>query len=187
MRIKLATLVTNASLLSGSAQGRTVLSKLVETASPQSEPALFVLDFAGVGIATGSFLHECVLGFRDFVYARHLDLYPVVANASASTLDELETLLIAQHDVITCCKVQTDGKLTDTRAIGHLDGKMRMTLGLVDKLGDANTPALQKLCPGEGVPTLWNNRLDALWHKRLIAKYHSGRTRTFRSLTVMHA
>ncbi len=186
MRIELAKLAHDASVLSGSAQGRTILAKLVEAASPQPQPSLCVLDFEGVGIATGSFLQECVLGFRDFVRARRLALYPVVANANAATLDELSTLLIAQHDAIMSCTTDADGKITEVCVIGQLEEKMRMTLDLVNTLGEANTPALQRLRPGEGVPTLWNNRLDALWGKRLIVKFNSTRMRTFRSITTIN-
>lgn len=187
MRIELATLVTDASVLAGSARGRAVLSRLVELAVPQTCPSLFVLDFAGVEIATGSFLQESALGFRDFVRGRHLDLYPVVANANAAILDELSTLLIAQHDAVMSCEIDADGKLTAASAIGRLEEKMRMTLDLVNTLGEVNTPTLQRLRPDEGVPTLWNNRLDALWAKRLVVKLNSTRMRTFRSITTICA
>src|SRR3546814_14820621 len=58
------------SILTGSLAGRKVLSDLIGTVQPEASGKIVFLDFAGVEVATYSFLRECVSGFRDFARTR---------------------------------------------------------------------------------------------------------------------
>jgi hypothetical protein len=50
-----------------------------------------------------------------------------------------------------------------------------------------DTARLRQECPGEGVPTVWNNRLSWLVSKGLVAERTVGRAKLFKSLSTLEA
>jgi len=186
MRFKISDVVGKPSPLPGAALGRAVLGKLVEACPLPDEPTVCFIDFLDIDLATASFLRESVIAFRDYTRQRRSMLYPVIANASAGTLDDLYAVLVDRNDAITACNLDAQENIISTRIVGRLDEKQRQTLDLVRQIEDdggiADTATLCDLRPEEGVQTLWNNRLAALVEKGLLVEFVSGRAKRFRSI-----
>lgn len=72
MRIPILKLA-NADVLAGAINGRRVQAKLLELTDKEPVvPEPVFLDFAGINVATASFLRETVLDYRDAIRRRHL-------------------------------------------------------------------------------------------------------------------
>src|SRR3546814_10813981 len=105
IRYPMLTSLTGSTTLAGSAMGRQMLAKLIEKTKPVAKPTLAFLDFAEVDIATGSFLREDVMGFRDFCRNAAGMNYPVVANAKALIEQELATYFRGRNDALWACNL----------------------------------------------------------------------------------
>lgn len=166
--------------LAGTAMGRQMLANLIAETQPVTAPALAYLDFAGVDIATGSFLREAVLGFRDFSRNAIGTLYPVLANANAVIEDELSVYLKGRNDAIWSCSLDNDMTVTNQHILGELDSTQIATLSLVSKYQPTSAPELTRMRPTEGIgATAWNNRLAALAAKGLLMELKEGKTKMF--------
>lgn len=161
-------------------QGKTLYLKFLENISPQSEPQPLFLDFAGV-IATGSFFREAVLQLRDYCIARRFNLYPVVANAGAETLEELRSLFEMSPDAIFVCDLDKKGDVKSAKLVGVLEEKQEITFDALKREKEADAPTLaQKYQENSGIGTTgWNNRLTALANKGLIAERRKGRSKIY--------
>lgn len=182
MRLQIHALTENLAILSGAQSGRNLFSKLVAAAAPQDgEPAPVFLDFAGVTVATASFLRESVIAFRDYTRSTLPALFPVVANASASVTEELDFFLRHRKDAIWSCRLDKHGVLSEPRLLGELDEAHRTTFEMVIKLGSASAPTLAaQSTEGAAVsPTAWNNRLAFLAARGLLMERRGGKTKTF--------
>ena len=127
IRYPMLTSPAGSTTLAGSAMGRQMLAQLIEKTKPVVGPTLAFLDFAEVDIATGSFLREAVMGFRDFCRNAAGMIYPVVANANATIEEELATYLRGRNDAIWACALDADGAATDPRILGELDAGQMST------------------------------------------------------------
>jgi len=181
MRLVIKSLMGDQEVLGGSAEGRHLLGLLLQTVrEPQSPEPLF-LDFAGVEVATASFLREGPLAFRHHLRTTGSGLYPVVANAAEKVLDDLRLLLDDRNDAIFACTLSADGEASRVELLGRLDEKQATTLDLVSKLKEADTATLIKHGDDESVKaTAWNNRLAALVQKGLVMESARGRAKRFR-------
>ena len=156
------------------------MAALLRAVPTVAEPEPFFLDFAGAPPATGSFLRECVLGFRKYVRAQGLPVYPVVANASGATIEELTHLLEMLSDALPTCLLDADDRVTEPRIIGALDAAQQRTLDAVIEAGSATATALAEKFSDEKVgTTAWNNRLVALAQKGLLIERTEGRAKTY--------
>ena len=172
--------------LAGAFSGRKILAKLIDlTGTEPSEPEPVFLDFAGVNVATASFLRESVLAFRDDVRRRRSNFYPVIANASDLVAEEIKVLVGSRGDVLMLCSLDADGNRHEPRLVGELDPKQRMTFDLVRQRGETGAAELMREY-GEAekttVQTAWNNRLSALASLGLIVELSQGRTKKYRPL-----
>jgi hypothetical protein len=187
MRIEIAKLAGRLSPLAGAALGRNVFGKLAAKCALPEQPTICILDFSGVELATASFLRESVVAFRDYTRNAKSKLYPVIANASDDTIDDLYALLADRTDAMVACSLDGGGRLVSWRIIGRLDQKQRETLDLVQEIEEsgkvADTALLSELRPDEGVQTLWNNRLAALVSKGLLLEFVDGRAKRFRTVS----
>ena len=160
--------------------GRQILASLISESVPVSQPTVAFLDFSGIDLATGSFLREAVLGFRDFSRNAMGALYPVVANANATIEEELSVYLKDRNDAIWACSLSEDCKVTGPHILGQLDMAQRTTLQLIVEYHRISAPELAKLRPDEGVGvTAWNNRLAALAAKGIVMEFKEGKTKSF--------
>jgi hypothetical protein len=146
-----------------------------------AEPTLILLDFAGVDLATSSFLSESVLPLRDHLGVRGQPGYVVAANLNDVVREEIEEMLRRSGDALITC-TNTAGGIRDVQLCGKLEDKLRETLGLVSSKGETTAAALQKECRDTDPvgPTAWNNRLATLAAKRLVVEVLQGRTKKYR-------
>jgi hypothetical protein len=178
--------VGGSAVLAGALNGKATLSRLVgATPAEPPEPEPVFLDFAGVSVATASFLRESVLAFRDLVRGRRSTFYPVIANPNEDVLDELTELMRARGDVLIACKRDDEGCVAETCLIGELDPKQRITFDLVRKRGETDAGELMRAHgESEGLKhsTAWNNRLAALAARGLLMEVSKGRAKRYRTL-----
>ena len=183
MRIHMSEL-GNAEVLAGAVNGRKVLEKLLErTDKEPAAPEPVFLDFAGVNVATASFLRETVLAYRDTVRRRRSHFYPIIANANQVVEEELK-VLVTDGDVLMLCLLDENGLPREARLLGKLDPKQRLTFDLVQKRGVTDAAELMR-DHGEGEnikKTAWNNRLAALANLGLVVESTEGRTKRYRTL-----
>jgi len=184
MRIHMSEL-GNADVLAGFINGRKVLAKLLErTDKEPTVPEPLFLDFAGVTVATASFLRETVLTYRDTVRRRRSNLYPVVANANQVVEDELK-VLVGSADVLMLCLLDEKDQPHQPRLLGKLDPKQRLTFDLVQKRQETDAAELMREHRDETKAvkqTAWNNRLSALANMGLVVELSEGRAKRYRSL-----
>jgi hypothetical protein len=180
IRYHIHSIAARKATLAGTAMGRQMLAKLIAEAKPVTAPTLAYLDFSGVDIATGSFLREAVLGFRDFSRNAMGTLYPVLANANAVIEDELSVYLKGRNDAIWACALGEDNSPVDPHILGELDAAQMSTLQLISEHKPISAPELAKLRPNEGIgTTAWNNRLAALAAKGILMELKQGKTKMF--------
>lgn len=184
MHIRIRDLVDN-DVLAGALTGRKALGFLLERIDRDpGEPEPVYLDFAGIEVATASFLRECILEFRDIVRRRWTNYYPVVANANDSVTEELSVLLEPQRDVLVLCTLNEDDIPGAPRLVGELEPKQRITFDLVKNLGEADAGELMRTANGteEVGQTAWNNRLASLSRLGLLMELSHGRAKRYRPL-----
>jgi len=184
MRIYMSKL-GNAEVLAGAVNGRKVFEKLLErTEKEPAVPEPLFLDFAGVNVATASFLRETVLAYRDAVRRRRSNFYPVIANANQVVEEELKILVSTGGDVLMLCLLDENELPHEPRLLGKLDPKQRLTFDLVQKRGVTDAAELMReYGKGENIQkTAWNNRLAALAGLGLVVELVEGRTKRYRPL-----
>jgi hypothetical protein len=180
MRLPILSLAGDRRVLTGSAAGRKLLSALIDAVQRSSTPEPAFLDFASIDVATSSFLRESVFGFRDYTRAALPNLYPVVANAEPSVLEELEFFVRHRSDALWCCRLDATSVASEARVLGDLDPIQRQTFEAVLQRGSTSAPELAAAAQTDGVgPTAWNNRLSALAAKGLLIEHRTGKTKTF--------
>lgn len=161
--------------------GRQMLALLIGETKMIFEPSVALLDFTGVDIATGSFLREAVLGFRDFSRNAIGMLYPVVANANSAIEEELSDYLADRTDAMWACCLSHAGQITNPHMLGMLDSAHSKTLNYIAEHHPISAPDLAKIYPNEGIgPTAWNNRLAMLSAKGLVMELKDGKTKNFK-------
>jgi hypothetical protein len=173
-------------VLAGALNGKAALMGLLEaTMSEPTEPEPLFLDFAGVEVATASFLRESILAFRDIVRRRRSNFYPVVANPNEAVRDELLELVRVRGDVLMTCVLDEVGTVVSTAAVGNLDPKQQVTFDLVRQHGETDAAELMRVYgETEGLThaTAWNNRLASLVTLGLIVETSMGRAKRYRPL-----
>ena len=166
--------------LAGSAMGRQMLAQLIEKTRPMPEPTIAFLDFADVDIATGSFLREAVMGFRDFCRNAAGMIYPVVANANSTIEEELSTYLRGRNDAIWACSLDPECQASDPHILGELDAGQMNTIQIISQHHPISAPELAKLRPDDKIgTTAWNNRLATLSAKGMLKEMRHGKTKLF--------
>ena len=169
-------------LLAGSVEGAALLSKLIPSVATTSSPGVVYLDFSAVRVATGSYLRESVLGFRDYCRRSRPELYPVVANPNEKVLDELRYLLKEKGDAVVVCELAATESPSNARVLGILEEKQTVTLLAVLEAGEADAASLRKRARrSESISlTGWNNRLASLSSKGLLIETRRGRSKWYR-------
>ena len=145
-------------------------------------PVLYYLDFAGVEVATASFLREAIVTFRNHVREHVPQLYPVAANLTHDVQEELHDLLRERMDALAVCELDIGEQPRAARILGQLDGKQLLTLNAALKAQEIDATALlEQFAREENVGiTAWNNRLAALCAKGLLIEQNLGRAKRYR-------
>jgi hypothetical protein len=171
-------------VLAGSSNGAEILSQLVAQVNRVSTPTVVVLDFAGISVATGSFLRECVLGFRDYCRRSQPNLYLVVANLEDTVIEELQYLLQSKREALVACTLTPNGRATQPQILGTLEEKQRLTLEAVLAVEEADAGMLSERFGSTekiGV-TGWNNRLASLAASGILMEVRHGRSKRYRPI-----
>lgn len=180
IRHQIHSIASSRATLAGTAMGRQMLAQLIAITKPVMVPTVAYLDFGGIDIATGSFLREAVLGFRDFSRNAVGMLYPVLANANATIEEELSVYLKDRNDAIWACSLDEDHVALSPHILGELDITQMKTLQLISQHQPISAPELAKLQPNEGIGTTgWNNRLATLAMKGVLMEIKQGKTKKF--------
>lgn len=180
IRYPVHSIAASKATLAGTAMGRQMLAQLIAMTKPVTVPTVAYLDFEGIDIATGSFLREAVLGFRDFGRNAIGTLYPVLANANATIEEELSVYLKDRNDAIWACSLNKDDATLHPHILGELDSAQMNTLQLIFQHQPISAPELAKLRPNEGIgATAWNNRLATLSAKGILMELKQGKTKLF--------
>jgi hypothetical protein len=167
-------------VLAGSSAGAQLLQTLVAK-SAGTQARVVLLDFAGVQVATGSYLREAVLGFRDHCRRSVSGLVPVVANASAVVREELNDLLVRTRDALVICDLDSSGQVTRAQVLGALEEKQSLALRLVIDRGETDAPNLASSVSDDRIgSTGWNNRLAALAARGILTETRRGRLKRYR-------
>jgi len=169
-------------VLAGAIPGKAMLARLIAVVEPAFEPEPVLLNFDGVEAATGSFLREAVLGFRDYCTKTQPNLYPVVANANEVILDELAFVLKFNSDAFLVCSTDKHGNVKSSRVLGHLNEKQQLTFDAVIAVREADAAMLEtKYRQTEKIQiTGWNNRLSSLVAKGVLMELKKGRSKVYR-------
>lgn len=169
-------------VLAGAAAGAAVLSRLVAQVRKVAGPAVVALDLGGVQVATGSFLRECVLGFREYCRRSQPNIYPVSANLNETVLEELRDLLGHRREAIVCCELGPDDRIVNPRVEGVLEEKQIVTLDAVLAAGEADAGSLaERFASTEKISsTGWSNRLASLAAEGILIEARSGRAKKYR-------
>jgi hypothetical protein len=168
-------------VLAGAANGSAILSRLISLIRATTAPTVVALDFAGVTVATGSFLRECVLGFRDYARRSQPNIFPIVANPGDAVLEELRDLLGYRRQALVCCEM-IDDKILRPRVEGVLEEKQIVTLDAVLAAGETDAGSLaEQFASTEKISsTGWSNRLASLAAEGIIVEARSGRAKRYR-------
>lgn len=169
-------------VLAGAREGVAMLAKLINALGQGEDTALAILDFGDIRVATGSYLRESVLGFRNHCRQRVPATAVVIANADPVVAEELRNLLSASGDALVACDLSRAGEPRNGYVLSPLEEKQRVTLDAVLRLGVADARALHhrfRRTETIGV-TGWNNRLAALVEKGILIEEREGRTKRYR-------
>lgn len=179
MRIPLFELCHCQPILSGVRAGRHAFAQMAAQATPPASEETAYIDFAGIEVATGSFLRESVMAFRDYARSTLPNLYPVVANPSEAVAEEFDFLLRHRKDALWSCRLNAAGKVTDGSILGELETGHRTTFDLVARLRTASAPDLAAQGDASIGPTAWNNRLAFLASRGLLMERRVGKSKMF--------
>ncbi len=179
MRIPLYELCDRQAILSGVRAGRHAFAQMVAQAVPPASEETAFLDFSGIEVATGSFLRESVMAFRDYARSTLPNLYPVVANPSEAVTEELDFLLRHRKDALWSCRLNAKGEVTEGTILGELDTGHRIAFDLVASLRTASAPDLAAQGDASIGPTAWNNRLAFLASRGLLMERRAGKSKMF--------
>jgi hypothetical protein len=170
-------------ILAGRLGGKRMFLKALEEMPSLSEPTVVILDFAGVDLATSSFLSELLIPLRDHLRFRRPPGYVVVANANDRVIEEMDELLSRIGDALLACKSAND-KISRIELVGKLDPKLLETLELVRRQGETSAVELHSYSTDSDSigPTAWNNRLAALARKSLVIEIPQGRLKKYRPI-----
>lgn len=174
-------------VLSGSVPGRMFFGKLTSAVERQEQTQALYLNFRGVQVVTGSFFRDGILAFRDHCLRERLNLYPVIANVTTETLDELKIALEVRGDAVVVCNLDARSRVGGARVVGPLEEKQQVTLEAVVREQEADATTLRERYR-EAEPigvTGWNNRLAALAEKGLLMELKKGRGKVYRPVVEM--
>lgn len=146
-----------------------------------ARPGLYALDFAGVRLATVSWLREGALALCKYAAAMRPDLRLIVANLSQLAREEYEVALDATGSVLIAADLESGSQLRNPVVMGRLDPALRDTLLAVESRPEFDATFVSRAIPGVGLSAA-NNRLAALEAKGILTSERRGRSRLYRPL-----
>lgn len=147
--------------LTGVSRARQFLAQLIGWTATQSPKGILILDFSEVGDASASFLRESILAFRDYARAYQPELFPVLANITATVREEFDTLLQARGEAMLGCRLDASGAVSEPEILGALERGLSETLEIIRARGQTSLKDLRDMSR-ETKPTAWSNRIASL-------------------------
>lgn len=171
-------------VVAGAGHGRKVLFSMLDQCveSPQN-PSVLIIDFAGIQLATASFLRESVFALKDHMRSRGSNWYPIFANVSPELEEEFAVLTHARRDAVILCNYNEAGLITHQRLFGNLDPVYKRTFDFVINEGEADAGGLANTYGDQEnlhKPTAWNNRLKTLVERGVLMELTKGRAKKYR-------
>ena len=167
-------------VVAGSIEGQKAFRDLLQKTTVPVTPEVCFLDFAGITVATTSFLRDSVVAYRNHARSAWPRIYPVGANLAPRVREELASFLSARNDAFVICTLNADKSVSNVELIGQVDGKQGAALRAVLDLGEADAPGIREHVSEEVAPTAWNNRLGALVAKGILMEVSGGRNKKYR-------
>ncbi len=164
--------------LAGVSRARHLFAKFVVWSADASATGVLVLDFAGVSDASGSFLRESVLAFRDYVRAYQPELYPVLANLSATVREEFHNLMRDRREAILVCQLHGTA-VSSPEVLGTLEPGAAKTLDLVRQHPQVTLADLRN-ADSKILGPVWSNRLASLIRQGFVMPSADPRGRVYR-------
>lgn len=144
-------------------------------------PGLYAIDFAGVRIATVSWLREGVLALCRYAASMRPELRFVATTLAPLVREELEVALDATGAILIAAEIEPNSRPTRPIVLGRLDAALRDTLQAVDGKPEFDATFVSRAIPGVGASAA-NNRLAALEAKGILLSERRGRSRLYRPL-----
>lgn len=186
MILSIKKLAGNGTQLFGAGPGRELMNRLVGQVSEIPEagtPYAVFLDLSGID-ASASFIREAFFGLREWVRLERPDLYPVLANAGPSTLEDIAIIADVRGPILTCT-LDRRGNPASLKVIGRLEPMARVTFEMISELGETDVRELiRRDDEGETKPTAWSNRLAALVRLGLVMEVPMGRSKRYRPVAM---
>jgi hypothetical protein len=169
-------------VLAGRLDGDTARQKLHAELARADLPAIAVLDFSYVQLATASFLDEAVLKLRESL--RTKPIYMIVSNLPPAVEEELDALLYRAQDAFLAFSCTAGGAFSNGHLLGYLESKLKETYDRIKEKREASATELHSESrDSEKVgPTAWNNRLNLLASKSLLIEIPMGRAKKYRPM-----
>jgi hypothetical protein len=169
-------------VLAGRDEGEAMRGRLMQRLDAQAGAILFVLDFAGITVATASYLDEITLKLRPVLRKR--TAFPFIANLAKRVAEEFESLLTRANESFLVGETDAAGAVVDARILGVLESKLRETYDLVKSKNEAGATELHEefVSTDKVGPTAWNNRLNTLADKGFLQEIPIGRAKKYRPL-----
>lgn len=180
--IRVRTTVGRSDLI-GAGAGKHASGRLIEAAAGLAPTPWLGLDFDGIDMVSASAAREAFLVDLP-AHLHERGTLPVLLSLNTTSLEEVVFAAEARGLPIVVADGLVDGEPVNVRILGVLDSKLRLTLGIVARLGeaDAKTAFEEAKDDSTGV-TAWNNRLSSLAGMRLLKERKSGKTKYY-SLTL---
>jgi hypothetical protein len=167
-------------ILAGRLSGQRTFVAALEQLPELIEPALVVLDFKGVALATSSYLSAVLIPLRDHLRLRRQPGYAIAVNLSEKVREEVDEMLRRSGEVFLTCAMDAGGQISCVELCGKLDEKLEETLKLVTRKRETTAAQLHEESLDPVGATAWNNRLASLAAKSLVVEILQGRTKRYR-------
>ena len=167
-------------VLAGSLDGQRAFVDLLQKTEGLVEPSVCYLDFAGIDVATTSFLRDSVIAYRNHTCATRRSVHPVCANLGQRVREEFQLFLFERGDAFVSCVLDGKNRVRDAQVLGKVDGKLGIALAAVIELGEVDATGLRAHSTENVARTAWNNRLSALVAKGILIETGSGRNKFYR-------
>jgi len=141
-------------------------------------PGVLILDFAGVRLATVSWLREGVIALIREVSTSKRGVIPVAVNVDGLVREEIEIALEATNTVLIAAAMKASGTPSHPELLGHLDAALKETLVAVGDNTTFDASVVSKSLPYVSLSAA-NNRLSALESKGILKSARRGRGRIY--------
>lgn len=180
--IKILKINNGETILAGSPHGRILLAQLIGQVTQEKVATPLFVDFAGIEVATGSFLRTAILGFRDYCITAELYLIPIATNLTEEMVEEMNLILEAKGDAMLSCNLDQENQIYNAQILGKLEEKQLITLNTVLQEREVNAVDLEKKYWSQEKikATGWNNRLNSLVMKGILFEIKRGRQKFYR-------